>query len=252
MVAEAVERVNLNRRRLFQLSGASLAAAGLHVALSQAALAQVPDPAGEVPELFIIDGLTEAANDPDVQQYIRTGALPFWIAGMFVNVWRTNLDFISMPQELADYYRRAGAAHRDRAGPQAIWETIPREVRMAGPQALQEFHSSRDWSHFIPQSLGGDDSDDSDNSNNKGIFEDSVLNQVGGPAPMTPEEIEAIRVAVTSIEVRNTIRLTAPKIVIPGLIGAAIGGVFAVMEYGLQYHKGRLIGRNSTTWYGKS
>ena len=115
-MAEAVERAKLNRRLFLQLSAASLAAGGLHVALERPALAEVPDPASEDPDLIIIDGLTEAANDPDVQQYIRTGALPFWIAGMFVNVWRTNLDFISVPPDLADYYRRAGGAYRDLAG----------------------------------------------------------------------------------------------------------------------------------------
>ena len=167
-MAEAVERAKLNRRLFLQLSAASLAAGGLHVALERPALAEVPDPASEDPDLIIIDGLTEAANDPDVQQYIRTGALPFWIAGMFVNVWRTNLDFISVPRDLADYYRRAGGASRNLAGAQEIWETIPRQIRMAGPRALREFRRTRDWSHFIPRIMGGGD------SASEGIFEDRL------------------------------------------------------------------------------
>ena len=225
-MAEAVERAKLNRRLFLQLSAASLAAGGLHVALERPALAEVPDPASEDPDLIIIDGLTEAANDPDVQQYIRTGALPFWIAGMFVNVWRTNLDFISVPRDLADYYRRAGGASRNLAGAQEIWETIPRQIRMAGPRALREFHRSRDWSHFIPRSLGGGDSAIA------GIFENRLLNQIRGPNPMTDVEIEAARKALRTQALVQTVRSTATVALSGALVGTVIAGVFAVMEYG--------------------
>ena len=122
-----------------------------------------------------------------MQQYARTGALPLWIAGMFVNVWSRNLDFISLPPDLIAYYRRAGGASRDLAGAQDVWETIPRDIRMAGPEALREFHSGRDWSHFIPRSVNGSD------SANAGIFEDSSLNRARGATPMTGEEIGLAR-----------------------------------------------------------
>ena len=233
-MAEAVERAKLNRRLFLQLSAASLAAGGLHVALERPALAEVPDPASEDPDLIIIDGLTEAANDPDVQQYIRTGALPFWIAGIFVNTWRNNLDFMTVPRDLVDYYRRAGVASRDLAGAQSIWETIPREVRMAGPRALRRFHSSRDWSHFIPRSLGGG------HSASEGIFEDRWKNQVRGPNPMTPDDIEAARKALRTQALVQTVRSTATVALSGALVGTVIAGVFAVMEYGLQYHEGKI------------
>ena len=257
-MAEAVERVELNRRLFLQLSGASLAAGGLHVALKRPALAETPDPANEQPDLciiderfcadtsarrriaseepdlFVIDGLTEAANDPDVQQYIRTGALPFWIAGMFVNVWRTNLNFISVPPDLVTYYRRAGVASRDLAGAQSIWETIPRETRMAGPRALRDFHSTRDWSHFIPRALGGGD------SASEGIFEDRWKNQARGPKVMKDFEIEEARKALRTDALVRSIRMTATVAVSGALVGAVTSGVFAVMEYGLQYHEGKI------------
>lgn len=233
-MAKAVERVELNRRSFLQLSGASFAACGLHVALGRPALAEESDPASEAPDLIIIDGLTEAANDPDVQQYIRTGALPFWVAGMFVNVWRTNLDYISVPRDLADYYRRAGVAYRDRAGAQAIWETIPRQIRMGGPEALRRFHSSRDWSHFIPRILGGGD------SASEGIFEDRLLNQRRGSNPMMPEEIAAARRALQWQGLRDATRLTATVTVSGALVGAVTAGVFAIMEHGLSYQEGKI------------
>ena len=233
-MAKTVERVNLNRRRFLQLSGASLAAGGLHIALKRPALAQVPDPASEEPDLLVIDGLTEAANDPDVQQYIRTGASPLWVAGMFMNVWIRNLDFMTVPQDLVRYYRTAGVTYRDLAGAQSIWETIPREVRMAGPRALREFKSGRDWSHFIPRSLGGGD------SASEGIFEDSALNKARGAKKMKPEEIEVARKALRTAALKTTIRSTATVAVTGALAGAVVSGVFAVMEYGLQYHEGKL------------
>jgi len=240
-----------------QLSGASLAACGLHVALERLALAETPDPANEEPDLciidgrfcadtstrriasdepdlLIIDGLTEAANDPDVQQYIRTGAWPFWVAGIFVNVWRTNLNFMSVPPDLVSYYRQAGVASRDLAGAQSIWETIPRQVRMGGPQALRDFHSTRDWSHFIPRSQGGGD------SAAEGIFEDRILNRIRGPKPMTDEEIAAARMALRTQAVKDAIGQTARVTVSGALVGSVTAGVFAVMEYGLSYQEGKI------------
>ena len=230
-MAEAAGRVEINRRRFLQLSGASLAACGLHVALERPARAQTADPARN---LFIVDGLTEAANDPDVQQYIRTGALPFWVAGLFVNVWRSNLDYISVPRNLADYYRRAGVAYRDRAGAQAIWETIPRQVRMGGPQALRNFHSTRDWSHFIPRSMGGGD------SAAEGIFEDRIQNVIRGPKPMNDGEIAAARMALRTQAVKDAIGQTARVTLAGALVGSVTAGVFAVMEYGLSYQEGKI------------
>lgn len=218
-----------------QLSVTSLAAGGLHVALGQPALAQNPDPAGEVPELIIIDGLTEAANDPDVQQYIRTGASPLWVAGRFMNVWRTNLAFTSLPPELVRYYRTAGGGvYRDLAGARSIWETIPRATRMAGPQALRDFHSTRDWSHFFPRSQGGG------NSASYGIFEDSLLNQIRGGKQMTLDEIISARNALRTDALVRSVRMTATVMVSAALVGAVVSGVFAVMEYGLHYHEGEI------------
>ena len=132
-------------------------------------------------EVYRIEGLTGISESADVQQYMRTGTLPFWVAGILMNQWvrqldyekllkdslsasvagrfaagwLQNLDFTQLPRDLAQYYRTAGATYRSFEGAQAIWETIPVSVRMNGQEALREFHASRDWSHIVPRSLGG-------------------------------------------------------------------------------------------------
>ncbi len=167
-------------------------------------------------------------------QYVRTGALPFWVSGMFAKSWLDNLNFNTLPPDLTRYYRNAGSTYRNLVGAQSIWETIPKEVRMGGPDAVRNFHSSRDWSHFIPQSLGGSD------SATAGIFEDKMLNRIRGAAPMTAEEIAQARAALNTEAVRSSVRLTASSMVGGGLVVAVTEGTFAVMEYGLLYQEGKL------------
>ncbi len=167
-------------------------------------------------------------------QYLRTGALPFWVSGMFAKNWLDNMNFNNLPPDLVRYYRNAGSAYRNLVGAQSIWETIPVEVRMGGSEALRKFHSSRDWSHFIPQSLGGSD------SATAGIFEDKMLNRIRGAAPMSAEEIAQARAALNTEAVRSAVKFTAGSMVGVSLVVAATEFTFAVMEYGLLYQEGKL------------
>lgn len=153
---------------------------------------------------------------------------------MFAKSWLGNLNFNTLPPDLIGYYRTAGSTYRNLVGAQSIWETIPNEVRMGGLNAVRKFHSSRDWSHFIPQSLGGSD------SATAGIFEDKMLNRIRGAAPMTAEEIARARAALNTEAVRSTVRLTASSMVGWGLVVAATEGTFAIMEYGLMFQEGKL------------
>ena len=167
-------------------------------------------------------------------QYARTGALPLWVAGMFINTWRENINFGSLPQDLVDYYRRAGGASRDIEGAEVIWNTIPERVRLSGPAALRQFHSDRDWSHFIPRSVGGSD------SASNGIFENAVINRARGAATMSAEEISLATKALDSVDLRYAVTLAARSVVAGGLAVTVAEGVFAVMEYGLQYYDGEI------------
>lgn len=183
-----------------------------------------------------IEGLTPAAEAPEVQQYIRAGALQFWVAGTFANNWLSNLDFNSLPTNLIDYYQRAGTRgeYRGLAGAEAVWETIPHSIRMAGPEALQEFRSGRDWSHIVPRSLGGSD------SASNGIFEERSINQARGAATMTSEEIGLARQALQTEAVRHAVTQTASVMVAAALAAAVVEGVFALMEEGLRYYDGAI------------
>ena len=167
-------------------------------------------------------------------QYARTGALPLWVAGMFINSWQNNINFGSLPQDLVDYYRRAGGAYRDIQGAEAIWRTIPENIRLSGPAALRRFHGSRDWSHFIARSAGGSD------SANKGIFEKAVINRARGAATMSAQEISLATKALNSADVRYAVTLAARSVVAGGLAVTVAEGVFAVMEYGLQHYDGEI------------
>ena len=224
----------VNRRSFLQLSSASLAACGLSLTLGRPAHADVSDPARNDSVPQPTEGQTEAANESDLIEYISTGALPFWVAGLFLNASSKNLEFVSLPADLKEYFRRAGGASRNTAGAQAVWETIPLDVRMDGPERLRAFLNSRDWSHFIPRSMGGSD------SANAGIFEDSGLNRSRGAVRMTGEEIGLARRTLRNASVVHSIRSTA-KVTVPGaLVGVVAVGVLSVLEYGLWYQEDKI------------
>ena len=212
-------------------------------------------------DVYRIEGLTEICESTAVQQYMRSGALPFWVAGVFMNQWvrqldyekllkdsllsaavagqfaggwLQNLDFSQLPKDLTQYYQRAGAAYRSLEGAEAIWQTIPEPIRMNGQEALREFHASRDWSHIVPRSLGGGD------SASEGLFEKVSLNRARGDATMTPAELDLARQALGVEALRQAVEQAARVAVISGLVAAVVEGVFAIMEEGLLYFDGKI------------
>lgn len=212
-------------------------------------------------EVHRIEGLASISETDAVQQYMRTGALPFWVAGILMNQWvrqldyekllkdallsasvtgrfaagwLQNLDFSKLPNDLVQYYQRAGATYRSLEGARAIWETIPLPIRMNGQEALREFHASRDWSHIVPRSLGGGD------SASEGLFEMASLNRARGDATMTPAELDLAREALNTEALRQAVEQAARVAVISSLVAAVVEGVFAVMEEGLLYFEGKI------------
>ena len=214
----------------------------------------------DVLDAYRIEGLTRITESAAVQQYTRTGALQFWVAGIVMNQrvrqldyeellkdllsasvvgrfaggWLQNLDFSLLPKELVQYYQRAGAAYRNLEGAEAIWETIPAPIRMSGQDALREFHAGRDWSHIVPRSLGGGD------SANEGIFEMASLNRARGDATMTAAEVDLARQALSMETLRHAVEQAARVAVVSGLVAAVVEGVFAIMEEGLLYFDGKI------------
>ena len=217
------------------ITAAILAADGVHDTVRGRLHRSVPNQSKDG-RIVKIEGLTEAAEAPDVQKHIRTGTLQLWVAGLFANTWESNLVFSSLPRELIEYYQRAGTRgeFRDLAGAEAVWETIPDTIRMAGPEALQEFRSGRDWSHIVPRSLGG-----SDGASN-GIFEERSINQARGAVTMTEAELAAAQQALQMVELRHIVTLTAQATVTAALVTSVVEGVFAIMEEGLRYYDGEI------------
>ena len=212
-------------------------------------------------DVYRIDGLAAISETPAVQQFMRTGALPLWVAGILMNQWvrqldyekllqdslaaawvtgrfaagwLQNLDFSQLPGDLVGYYQRAGAAYRSLEGAQAIWETVPPAVRMSGQEALREFHASRDWSHIVPRSLGGGD------SASEGLFEMATLNRARGNATMTPAELALARHDLGMEALRHVVEQAARVAVVSGLVAGVVEGVFAIMEEGLLYFEGKI------------
>lgn len=219
-------------------------------------------------DVYRIKGLTGISESAAVQQYMRTGALQFWVAGILMNQWVRQLDYDQLlkdlmsasvvggfaggwlqsldvsllPKDLVQYYQRAGAAYRNLGAAEAIWETIPAPIRINGHDALRDFHAARDWSHIVPRSMGGGD------SASEGIFEMSSLNRARGDATMTPAELDLARQALSMEALRHAVEQAARVAVISGLVAAVVEGVFAIMEEGLLYFDGEI---SKTEFYSR-
>ena len=163
-----------------------------------------------------------------------TGALPFRGACTSANTWLRNLDFQSLPADRVRYYRQAGGAYRNLKNAEYIWRTIPKQVRMGGPDALRKFHSNKDWSHKIPRSTGG-----SDLARN-GIFEQAALNRARGAIRMTAAEIRLARHVLNMDALKQAIEQSVRVSAKSTLQSVAIEAVFSILEYGLLYQEGKI------------
>ena len=115
-----------------------------------------------------------------------------------------------------------------------VWETIPRAIRAAGPEATARYLARTDWSHIYPYSLGG--SNDALN----GIFEDRYYNRARGSAIMTPRELAAAQSALQSKALRVTLHQATQGALRGGVLSAGFLAAVAVMELGLQWQKGEI------------
>ena len=115
-----------------------------------------------------------------------------------------------------------------------VWETIPIQIRAAGPEATARFLATRDWSHIYPYSLGG--SNDALN----GIFEERYYNRARGNAIMTPQEIRAAQAALRSNALQVTLHQATQGALRGGAISAGLLAAVAAMELGLQWQKGEI------------
>ena len=133
-------------------------------------------------------------------------------------------------------YLRAGmrGGVRSIEAAKGVWETIPDGVRARGPVATLESLRGMDWSHTDPYIPGLNDGPE------HGIFENSSLNRARGRAPMLPEEIEAARRVWQRINVESIVGESTKIGARAGLASAAVAGMVAVLDYGLEYQEGKI------------
>ena len=142
-----------------------------------------------------------------------------------------------MPPHLVRYFRAAGGEWKSLQQANAIWETIPRQVRAGGPGELSRFLNGMDWSHVVAARNGGASTADN------GIFETRVLNRIRGGENMTPEEVAAARRVIQSKMIGSIMIQTVSAMFTGAMVGLLIGGLVACLEYGLQYAEGEITWR---------
>jgi len=128
----------------------------------------------------------------------------------------------------------------------AVWETIPRAIRAAGPETTARYLAGKDWSHVYPYSLGGS------NDPRNGIFEDRSLNRARGNATMKPHEFRAAQAVLRSNALQVTLHQTAQGALKGGTISAAVLATVAVLELGLQYQQGEITAEEMYLEFGKT
>ena len=137
------QRIVLDRRAFLQLSGASLAACGVQLALSRPVYAEIADAEDDKPESFTIADLIERTEDREVELYARTGTLSLWIASTFA----ASLSRMpNLPTLFADFGRNPTV------GTQSIWGRLPEPILHAGPnEIVEEWIYRQVWEKLPPE-----------------------------------------------------------------------------------------------------
>lgn len=157
----------------------------------------------------------------------------FWNSYSDLSRFKSNLDWSNVDPTK---YLFAGGRGKSRSlvEAQKVWETIPEPIRAAGPEATAKYLEDKDWSHIRAYSEGG-----SDLASN-GVFEDASVNRARGSARMTQEELQAAKQVLQQDAFHATLLETARSAMEGALSVAAISGVMAVFEYGLQFQRGEI------------
>ena len=155
---------------------------------------------------------------------------PFWDAHGHLSQFSLNLDWTNVDPTKYLYAGTRGSS-RGLVEAQRVWETIPEQIRAAGPEATAKYLEGKDWSHIQAYSEGGG------HSASNGLFEDASLNRARGSDRMTPRELEAAQQVLKSNAFHATLLETAKCAMEGALTAAAIAAVMAVLEYGLQYQR---------------
>ena len=156
--------------------------------------------------------------------------MPFWDAYGHLSRFSLNLDWANLDPTRYLYAGTRGTS-RGLVEAQRVWETIPEQIRAAGPEATAKYLEGKDWSHIRAYSEGGS------HSASNGLFENAPLNRARGGDRMTPRELEAAQRVLKSNAFHATLLETAKCAMQGALTAATIAAVMAVLEYGLQYQR---------------
>ena len=124
---------------------------------------------------------------------------------------------------------------------QRVWETIPEQIRMGGPEATADYLADKDWSHVVAHSEGGS------NAASNGLWETSSLNRARGAERMTAPEIEAATRLAESEAFRASLQKMADSAVTGGLAAGAVAAVLAITEEALRYQGSEID--EAEMWY---
>lgn len=171
------------------------------------------------------------------KELISTGVGTMWVAGYFLNTFTRNLYFGNLPAILKVKYQLAGNEFKSLSQAQAVWESIPAQVRVGGPGALRRFHKGKDWSHIIPKSKGGPSTADN------AIWWSSEKNRSLGANPMSLADIADARAVMRTDAIRASIVQTASSMVQGAIVAVVVSGALACIECGLDYAEGKITWR---------
>ena len=217
-----------SRRQFLRLTAGAAMGLTVATALPPGAAEAAETPPPSLPQV------SDIQDDPEVWNWIATGFGPLFVAGHFLDTFGRNLDFGNLPAPLKLRYFRAGAEWKTWPQAQAIYETIPAQVRAGGPDALWRFHKGRDWSHFVPRSLEGP------TTARNGIWWTAGENRSLGPNPMSPADIADARNLLRNAAIGATIVKTVGAMAKGGVAGVIIVGLLYSLEIGLRYAEGKI------------
>ena len=220
----------LTRRHFLQTAGKS------GIALTLAAALAPPVRVARA-SLLATSSSQGVLDTPEFHELVATGVAPLWVAGQTVNSFAYHLRFMNMPPYLVRYFRAAGGEWKSLQQANAVWETIPRQVRAGGPGEISRFLNDMDWSHVVAARNGGASTADN------GIFETRILNRIRGGENMTPAEVAAARRVIQSKMIGSIMLQTVSAMFTGAVVGLLIGGLVACLEYGLQYAEGEITWR---------
>lgn len=179
--------------------------------------------------------------NPQLEEMVRSGMAPLWVAGQTLNSFAFHLRYINLPSHLITYLQNAGGDWKSLLQAKGLWETIPPQIRAGGPEETLRFLDGKDWSHRVPRSQGGPTTADN------GIFELRLLNRSRGARTMTREEISAARDVIRSNAIDSVVRQTLGAMVKGAIVSAIVSGLFACLECGLLYAERKITWNEMVT-----